>query len=1137
MPQTLGLDIGKTSIGWTLIDSESKAIKRMGVHVYPNGCINFGMGKREISKRTQRRLQRVIRIRYARKRTRKIKLLEALADHGLCPVKTIDLYHWRTTKEFPHGALKSWLDLNPYALRSKALEEKISLFELGRILYHFSQRRGFPLTERSLAATQSALFKGFPKSNRFGISDVQHHLKHQYLGQYLAQLYPLPYQSYRTPKERIRNRYLARDAYNCEAQAIWKFQEQFHPRLTYQLKCQLVGGRVKGKEEKGIVFFQRPLKSQKFRVGRCLYEPSKTRCCVSSLTYQELLAYRWVNTILKDGRPLKAEEREQVVHFYLTHRKFSFQQISSLLADPEAIYNKKSDEMITGSFVNSELSKHHYFGMQWFGFDEKTKEDIWHVLYSFKDKYKLAEYAEQQWGFSVQEARSLSRISIDKRYAPISRKAARNILFFLKRGVSYDLAVIMGGVKNSLSKYWEFISEKDITYITSYIINLYNENPAFGFTQKLQDFLMDYLQLKDFQIAKLYGKSSRIVETSSKSKFEYSKGADDEVYRFNNPPLIAALFQTRKVINAIVEAYGSIDHLRVQLDPTLRVNKHQRYFYKLDGKRIDKNRQRFIGILETLGENMTSENILKLELWEECKKTCPYTGSVIPIERLFIDDFRVVYIQPWNQSINDASLNKTLCCSSIFEAIKDQTPYEYFMETKAYLWPEVVERAGNLFSNTREYPSNYKKFRSFVKRYRRRNILKYHLQDPNFVSQELRCFFTQVCADVAVTPSYSTSYLMDHWRLNELVPEHNWETDLRSSGVRAYVAAVRDEEILTELTQWDKYRISDEKVFPKPSPNFMDEVEYYFNSIIVSYAPQKKVISKRNVYSTKYKKKHLGIAVRGTLHKETIYAKRKAPFENTHSYHIRKTIESFQTQGQIGKIVDPSIKKVVEKAIEQEGGYVNDKVPMNALATVDSCGFKTSKIFLPNTKGGDPVPVNSIRIKENFSGAVALKTNQNRYVNPRNNHHVMVYENIEGELCEQVVTFWEAVARKTRGESLYQLPADAAQYVSCLHCNDLFLIGVENLPDDLQQESRSFLAKHLYRVQKLSSKFYEFRLANNDNLKCVEAPEFIRITNFGERRTGWQSLNPVRVKVNYAGVIQRAKDPTQKIKTIPPMLR
>ena len=471
--------------------------------------------------------------------------------------------------------------------------------------------------------------------------------------------------------------------------------------------------------------------------------------------------------------------------------------------------------------------------------------------------------------------------------------------------MSYDLAVIMGGVKNSLAKYWEFISEKDIAFITTQIIKLYKDNPAFGFTQKLQDFLMDYLQLNEFQILKLYGKSSRIIEMNAKSKFEYSKSGDDEVCRFKNPPLIAALFQTRKVINAIVDRYGTIDHPRVQLEPTLRMNKHQRYFFRMEGKIIEKIHQRFEGVLETLGENMIPENILKLELWEECKKTCPYTGTVISLERLFTNDFRVVYIQPWNQSMNDASLNKTLCCASIFEAIKDQTPYEYIMESKAYLWPEVLERAANLFSNNREFPSNFKKFRRFVKRYRRRNIVKYHLQDPNFVSQELRCFFTQVCTDVAVTPSYSTSYLMDHWRLNELVPENNKETDLRTSGIRAYVAAVRDEEILNELTQWDKYRVSDEQVFPKPSPNYMDEVEYYFNSIIVSYAPHKKVISKRNVYSTKHKKNIWELLFVVCSIKRPFMPNGKLPLKSHTAITFEKPLKVFEPRDKSEKLWTP----------------------------------------------------------------------------------------------------------------------------------------------------------------------------------------------------------------------------------------
>ena len=590
MANILGLHIGITSIGWTLLDGTSNAIKAMGVHAYPNGSKNFDLGKREVSRCTQRRMQRIIRVRHARKRMRKIHLLKVLSQHQMCPVEEVALAAWKNSKSFPQKQLKTWLAINPYALRLKALEEPVSLMELGRILYHVSQRRGFPLSERSIESAGNTLFKGYPTANRLGISATQPHLDNQYLGQYLAQLFPLPYQSYTKSKERIRNRFLPRSAYQKELHAIWGYQKQFHTTLTESLKLKLIGGQKNGLEVQGVVFYQRPLKSQKHRVGRCLYESQKTKCCVSALTYQQLLAYKWTNTILKDGRQLNETERERVARYFLSHRKFGFKDIIQVLDAPESVYNKKSEELITGSFVFSELSKPHYFGSQFFQYDEKTQEDIWHVLFFFKDKKKVSKYAELHWGFTAMQAQSLAKINIDKRYAPISRKAARNILFFLKRGVTYDLAVVLAGVKNSLSKVWNQIAESDIRFIISRVIELYHNHQESGFINQLQDFLIEYLQLDQFQRSKLYGKAARLPETNTMSQFDFSKSADDEVYRFHSPPLIHSIFQCRKVINAIVAQHGPIDELKIQLNPKLKQNKYQRYFNKLDAKRLSSNR-------------------------------------------------------------------------------------------------------------------------------------------------------------------------------------------------------------------------------------------------------------------------------------------------------------------------------------------------------------------------------------------------------------------------------------------------------------------------------------------------------------------------------------------------------------------
>ena len=88
----------------------------------------------------------------------------------------------------------------------------------------------------------------------------------------------------------------------------------------------------------------------------------------------------------------------------------------------------------------------------------------------------------------------------------------------------------------------------------------------------------------------------------------------------------------------------------------------------------------------------------------------------------------------------------------------------------------------------------------------------------------------------------------------------------------------------------------------------------------------------------------------------------------------------------------------------------------------------------------------------------------------------------------------------------------------------MFLMGTNDLVQDLNLESRSYLKSHLYRVQKLSSKFYEFRLAQKQASMITDAPEYIRINNFGERKTGWLTYNPVKVEVNIVGQITRKKE-------------
>ena len=85
----------------------------------------------------------------------------------------------------------------------------------------------------------------------------------------------------------------------------------------------------------------------------------------------------------------------------------------------------------------------------------------------------------------------------------------------------------------------------------------------------------------------------------------------------------------------------------------------------------------------------------------------------------------------------------------------------------------------------------------------------------------------------------------------------------------------------------------------------------------------------------------------------------------------------------------------------------------------------------------------------------------------------------EGNYAEEVVTFWEVIQRYRRHQPIYRnLAPGEGEVLTHMHINDMYLMGIENVVENLPLIPREVLRKHLHRVQKLSSKYYEFRLAD-----------------------------------------------------------
>ena len=1120
MEKILGLDLGTNSIGWALIEDNQNKILGLGTRIFPMGVENLGDGEGEISKNASRTGARGIRRQFFRRRLRKQILLKALSENKMCPLEAIDFQEWKKNKRFPIEKLTTWFALNPYELRQKALIEKLSLEEIGRIFYHLIQRRGFLSNSRKGGSDDGTIFKGNPKEGKIGITETQKNIEDKTLGAYLFEIYPKENQPFQDGLERIRNRYTTRKMYVDEFELIWNKQAQFHTELTNELKTLFGGRKLDGYKEDGILFHQRPLRSQKHLVGNCSFEPRKTKCPISAIPFEQFRVWQWVNTVEYNGKKISQVEKEKIVEFLFANEKPEFKKIRKVIGKESAEFkfNYKDDDKIVGTHTISNLSNKKYFGAKWFEFTEKEQEDIWHVLYFFDSKSNLKEYAIKNWNFTEEQAESISKFNVKDGYASLSRKAISNILPFLKLGFTYDVAVVLGGIKNVFGSDWEKLSDEKRNFFYDNVYEIVRSKNKGGFIEIIKDILRNDYNISDNQLRKLYHHSATIDATELLEKLPVGKDADKDIQAIRNPIVITALFELRKLVNELIDEHGKIDEIKVEMARDLKISKSQRNKIRKEQKRLERENDRVKARLLEERQRVTHDNILLYKLWEECKHTCPYTGKPISVTQLFSGEVQIEHIHPWSRSLNDSFSNKTLCYADENRKKGNKTPFEFYGSDEAN-WSAIKERALKLFSDTKEYPNAYQKFKRFVQQKFDDDFSTRQLNDTRYISKEAKNYLSKICNKVTVSPGQATSNLRHKWGLNQILNDDNEKTreDHRHHAIDALVMACTKVSYVQELSKWNRYnRGYDVKDFPMPWLSFWKDAEKAVNQILVSHKKVSNDITVRTHTTEKNGKKHtnLGVAARGQLHKETVYGKRT--FNGEEAFHVRKPIESLETAKQIAKVVDESIRLLILKRVNELGGFVKDKVPANTFFIVDENGVKQPQIFLPNQNGA-PVPILKVRVKENIGGAVKLKTNVNQWVNPRNNHHVLIYKDEKGNLKEEVVTFWTVVERKRTGQSVYQLPIDGKEMVTTLHINDMFLLGLSE--DEINWENPDYkvLKEHLYRVQKFTSGDYYFRKALTSSIQNPEEKQ--QINSFGFGKNGWSTHNPIKVKISVSGKI------------------
>ena len=708
MTKILGIDTGTNSLGWAIVEKQADEYHLLdkGVNIFQEG-VKMEKGI-ESSKAAERTAHKAARVRNYRIKLRKIRLLRILSDAHLCPpLSKAELSEWRLKKKYPKNELfMHWQSTDdesektPYAYRHKCLHESLDFTSMtdryiwGRSFYHMIQRRGF-LSNRK---DQSGDDTGKVKESISNLTQEMHDAGYEYLGDYFYSLY--------NKGEKIRNHYTARNEhYLTEFKAICEKQD-----LDKNL-----GPEVVRQIEKAI-FDQRPLKSQKGQVGKCVFEKNKTKCPTSHPMYEEFRMLSFINNIKIQTpnddvlRPLSAEERSLIMPLFFrkSKKQFDFEDIAKKLAPKKhyGFYKKSSDaEMpylfnypmdtsVSGCPVTAALKD--IFGDNWIDSlcetytlaEGKSRlnvvNDIWHALFFYTDETKLAEFGKNRLQLTDEEAKKFCEISLPSDYASLSLKAICKILPYLRRGLIYSHAVFLGNLCEVMPQYEWKIEEMRNAAIDNiiYEMNQIDSKDARTFEVCIKEYLKEQYHVSDEKLKKLYHPSMmetypRVQRTNNHGVYQLGSPRIDSV---RNPMAMRSMFRLRKLVNRLLEE-GKIDQdteIHIEFARELNdANKRNAIaaFTKENQNKNEEARKKIINLYKAeTGKDIepTDADVLKYVLWQEQGHICLYTGKQIGISDFIGPDpkFDIEHTIPRSVGGDSTKMNLTLCDSRFNRDVK-----------------------------------------------------------------------------------------------------------------------------------------------------------------------------------------------------------------------------------------------------------------------------------------------------------------------------------------------------------------------------------------------------------------------------------------------------------------------------------
>lgn len=759
-----------------------------------------------------------------------------------------------------------------YLWRSQAVKEQLNLEQLAVVLQKVNAQ---------LKNSDSYLGKISDRSKEL-------YFRHRTVGQYqLEQLLENPHCS-------LKNQVFYRQDYMEEFDRIWETQSRFHPEMTPDKKKII---------RDIIIFYQRPLKSQKSLISYCEFEKGRKVCPKSSPVFQEFKIWQMLNNLKVDGEYLDLEYKQLLFRELSIRKELSkadtlkllfgkpkghemnfrklegnrtqaalfqaYSKILSLSGHDEIDFSKSADEIIDKTaavfsalgistdilaFDSSKSGK---------GMENEPLYRLWHLMYSYTEDNSKTGYdslvskLHEEFGFTPEYGKILASVTFEDDYGSLSTKAICRILPFMKNGMEYSAACTEAGYRHS---------QRSLT--------------------------------KDEIENKEYRDRLDILPKNS----------------LRNPVVEKILNQMINVINGVIDTYGKPDEIRIELARELKKNAAERQKAidainksTKENKEIEEILKRDFGMA-----HVSRNSIIRYKLYMELKdngfKTL-YSNTYIPREDLFSKRFDIEHIIPQSRLFDDSFANKTLESKDINITKGDMTAIDFIADKSGQ---EGVERykstvdmlfGKGAISKTKYH--NLLRTQNDIPE----NFIQRDLRDTQYISRKALEILGDIVKSVVATSGEITARLREDWGLVDVMKELNWDKYDKSGMTEYYNDS--DGRIISRIKDWTKrndhrhhamdaltvaftkrsiiqylntlnakdkeqqQEITSKGRLLPPMP--FDELRYetkkHLDDILVSIKAKNKVVT-RNTNKTKSKggyKEKIQLTPRGQLHNETVY--------------------------------------------------------------------------------------------------------------------------------------------------------------------------------------------------------------------------------------------------------------------------